>query len=173
MPVAALRAKTEVDVSPYTIPSATATPSGPGPVASGTFTWYSHFSRPVARASAYTLASWSCTYTTPPLTTGAAVSEPAYDTPAAAWPASLNAQASRSRDTFADEITEPGATLVLASCPFGYGHCPEGGVAPGDLVVSGAVLPPPAAPSMPTEIEQGRREEQAPSPRPGPLLGGM
>ena len=44
--------KTVVDVSPYTAPPATATPSGPGPLFSGTFTWYSHFSLPVASASA-------------------------------------------------------------------------------------------------------------------------
>jgi hypothetical protein len=31
-------------------------------------------------------------------------------------------QASLSCDTFADEITEPGATLVLPRSPFGYGH---------------------------------------------------
>ena len=120
------------------------------------FTSYSHFSLPVASASAYTLASWSCRYTTPPVTTGAAVNEPAYDTAAAASPASSNAQVSRSCDTFADEITEPGASLVLASSPFGYGHCPEGDAVPGNLVVSEAALlpPPPAAAGIVTEARR-------------------
>ncbi len=34
---------------------------------------------------------------------------------------------------------------MLASSPFGYGHCPDGGAAPGDLVVNGARLLAPAA----------------------------
>ena len=152
LPVAALRAKTELDVSPYTVPSVIATPSGPGPLASGTSTWYSHFSLPVASASAYTLASWSCRYTTPSCTTGAAVSEPT-ETPAAALPVSLNAQASRSCDTFADEIAEPGASLVLARSPFGYGHDPVGAAAPGNTLVTGGpgLLPPDGAATMVTQ----------------------
>ena len=56
----------------------------------------------------------------------------------------MNDQASRSCDTFADEITEPGATLVLARLPFGYGHCPEGAVAPKKVMVAGVVFLPPA-----------------------------
>ncbi len=51
-PVDPLSAKTELGVSPYTTPPATATPSGPGPVASGTLTWCSHRSLPVASAIA-------------------------------------------------------------------------------------------------------------------------
>ena len=141
MPVAAFSANTEVDESPYTVPSATATPSGPGPLFSGRLTWYSHFSLPVASASAYTLASSSCRYTTPPCTTGGAVSEPIPATPAAAVPVSLNAQASRSPDTFAAEIAESGAFLVLARSPFGYGHDPAGAAAPGNVVLAGAGLP--------------------------------
>ncbi len=110
----------------------------------------------MASVRAYTLASWSWRYTTPLDTTGAAVSEPEYDTPAAAVPASLNAQASRSVDTFADEITEPGASLVLARLPFGYGHCPEGGAAPGKSVVTGVELlsPPVAGGSVVTETRR-------------------
>src|SRR5580704_303745 len=142
-PVAALSANTEVDESPYTVPSATAPPSGPGPLFSGMFTWYSHFSLPVARASAYTLASSSCRYTTPSCTTGGAVSEPIPETLAAAVPASLNAQASRRPDTFAAEIAEPGTSLALAISPFGSGHDPVGAAAPGNAVLAGAALPPP------------------------------
>ena len=96
----------------------------------------------MASASAYTLASSSCRYTTPSCTTGAAVSEPILETPAAAVPDSLNAHASRSADTFADEIAEPGASLVLARSPFGYGHDPDGAAAPGNAVLAGAGLPP-------------------------------
>ena len=58
-------------------------------------------------------------YTAPPCTTGPAVSDPVPARPAAGVPVSLNAQASCSRATFADEIVEPGATLVLARSPFG------------------------------------------------------
>ena len=67
------------------------------------------------------------------------------ETPAAARPASLNVQASRSPDTFAAEIAEPGAFLVLAMSPFGYGHDPEGAAAPGNVVLTGAGLPLPQA----------------------------
>ena len=155
LPVAAFSANTEVDVSPYTTPAATATPSGPGPLFSGTFTWYSHFSLPVASASAYTLASWSCRYTTPSCTTGGAVSEPSPATPAAAVPVSLNAHASRSPDTFAAEIAESGASLVLARSPFGYGHDPDGAAAPGNAVLTGAgLLPLHAAASTVTETSR-------------------
>ncbi len=52
LPVRALSAKTVAEVSPYTTPPETATPSGPGPLFSGTPTWYSHSSFPVARRSA-------------------------------------------------------------------------------------------------------------------------
>ena len=56
----------------------------------------------------------------------------------AALPASLNVHASRSPDTFAAEITESGATRVLPISPFGYGHDPDGGAAPGNAEVTGA-----------------------------------
>ena len=121
----------------------------------------------MASASAYTLASSSCRYTTPRWTTGGAVSEPVAETPAAAGPASLNVQASRSPDTFAAEIAEPGASLVLAMSPFGYGHDPEGAAAPGNVVLTGAglLLPQPAAASTVTEtnIISGR-DIRAPRP---------
>ena len=64
--------------------------------------------------------------------------EPTPVRPAAAWPASLNVHASRSPDTFAAEITESGATRVLPISPFGYGHDPDGGAAPGNAEVTGA-----------------------------------
>src|ERR1700759_3672949 len=102
------------------------------------FAWYSQRSWPVARATAYTLAYRSCRYTVPPATTGAAASEPRCATPPAAVPASLNVHASRSRDTLADEIPEPAASLVLARSPFGYGDDPAGVAAPADLTVVGA-----------------------------------
>jgi hypothetical protein len=88
------------------------------------------------------LASSSCRYTTPSCTTGGAVSEPIPETPAAAVPASLNAQASRRPSTFAAEIAEPGTSLVLAMPPFGSGHDPVGAAAPGNAVLAGAALPP-------------------------------
>jgi hypothetical protein len=59
--------------------------------------------------------------------------------------ASLTAQASRSLDTFAAEITEPGASLVLPMSAFGYGHDPAGAAAPGNVVRTGAALAPPHA----------------------------
>ena len=105
-------------------------------------TGYSHFSLPVASASAYTLASSSCRYTTPSCTTGGAVSEPMPETPAAAGPASLNVQASRRPDTFAAEIAESGTSLVLARPPSGSGHDPAGTAAPGNVVLAGAGLLP-------------------------------
>jgi len=40
----------------------------------------------------------------------------------------------------AEEITEPGACRVLARSAFGYGHEPDGGVAPGFVVVAGFAL---------------------------------
>ena len=138
-PVAALSAKAAVDVSPYTTPSATATPSGPGPVFSGMFTGYSHFSFPVASEIAYTLAYRSCMYTTPSTTTGAAASEPAPFTrsPRAAGqlerPRLLAAGA-----TLAAVIVEPVASRVLARSPFGYGHDPDGRAAPANVLVAGA-----------------------------------
>ena len=111
-------------------------------------------------------------YTTPSDTTGAAVSEPEYDTPAAALPVSSNDQASLSCDTLADEITEPGATLVLARSPFGYGHCPEGAVAPGKVVVNGVGLLPlrplrPAWSPRRAEPPEGPSALQAARPMPG------
>ncbi len=130
LPVAAFSAKTVSDDVPYTAPPPTATPSGPGPLFSAMPTRYSHFSLPVASASAYTLAYWSWMYTTPSWTTGGAVSDPVYETPAAAGPVSLNAHASRRPDTLAAEITESGATLVLAMSASGYGHDPDGAAAP-------------------------------------------
>ena len=133
-----MSANTAVDVSPYTRPSATATPLGPGPVFSGVFTWYSHFSLPVARDIAYTLAYRSCMYTTPSATTGFAASEPAPCRFAAPWPVSLNVHASLSWDTFAAEIVEPVASLVLARSPFGYGQDPDGAAAPANVLVTGA-----------------------------------
>jgi hypothetical protein len=87
------------------------------------------------------LPSWSCKYTTPPRTTGGAVSAPRLWTPAAAVPVSLNAHASRSPDTFAAEITASGAFLVLARSPFGSGHDPDGAAAPANAVLTGAGLP--------------------------------
>jgi hypothetical protein len=45
-------------------------------------------------------------------------------------------------DTFAAEIAESGAFLVLAMSPFGYGHDPVGAAAPGKAVLTGAGLPP-------------------------------
>ena len=48
-------------------------------------------------------------------------------------------------DTFAAEIAESGASLVLAMSPFGYGHDPLGAAAPGKAVLAGAALPPPHA----------------------------
>jgi hypothetical protein len=53
----------------------------------------------------------------------------------------LNAQASRRLDTFAAEIAEPGASLVLPMSPFGYGHDPPGAAAPANAVLTGAGLP--------------------------------
>jgi len=58
-------------------------------------------------------------YTTPSTTTGAAANEPVTPTPAAALPVSLKLHASRSCDTFAEEIVEPAASRVLARSPFG------------------------------------------------------
>ena len=116
--MAAGRAKTDVGVSPYTLPSATATPLGPGPLRSGALHRYSHSSFPEASASAYTLESRSCRYTTPPCTIGAAANEPDPPTPAAALPVSLNVQAGLSLDTSADEIVECGATRVFARSAF-------------------------------------------------------
>src|SRR5271169_5792599 len=43
LPVRAFSAKTDVGEIPYTVPSATETPSGPGPVFIGVLSWYSHF----------------------------------------------------------------------------------------------------------------------------------
>ena len=89
-------------------------------------------------------------------------------------PASLKAQASRSPDTFDDEITDPGASLVLARSPFGYGHCPEGEVAPGNVVVTGAeLLPPPVvAGSVVTETSRAAgRNNRAPSDQAGSRVG--
>src|ERR1022692_1291712 len=59
LPVRALSAKTVVGETPYTVRPTTATPSGPGPVFIGGLSSYSHFSLPVASASAYTFASRS------------------------------------------------------------------------------------------------------------------
>src|SRR3954463_1091383 len=88
-------------------------------------------------------------YTTPSTTTGAAASEPVAPTPAAAWPASLKLHASRSRDTFAEEIIEPAASRVLARSPFGYGHDPDAVGAPLKTVVAGrAVVPLHAASTL-------------------------
>jgi hypothetical protein len=133
-PVAAFSAKAAVDVSPYTTPLATATPSGPGPDFSGMFTWYSHVSCPVASEIAYTLASRSCMYTVPFTTTGAAANEPAPDTPFAAVPVSLNVHASFSWETFADEICAPVTSLVLARFPLGSAHDPAGRAAPANAL---------------------------------------
>jgi hypothetical protein len=59
VPVRACSAKAVAGEIPYTVPPATATPSGPGPLFIGVLSWYSHFSVPVASASAYTFASRS------------------------------------------------------------------------------------------------------------------
>ena len=167
----AFRANTEVDVSPYTVPLATATPSGPGPLFSGTLARYSHISLPVASASVYTLASSSCMYTTPPCTTGPAVNAPTPGTPAAAVPDSLNAHASRSVDTFADEMTEPGASRVLARLPLGYGHCPEGDAVGGRLVATGAALALPAPGTAISMVSDAKRAaERQTHPSIGPRL---
>src|SRR3984957_15147285 len=107
LPVRALSAKTVVGEIPYTVPSATATPSGPGPVFIGVSSLYSHFSLPVASASAYTFASRSWIYTTPFTTIGFAARAPSGPTPAAAGPVMWNVQACLSPDTFADVIVEP------------------------------------------------------------------
>jgi hypothetical protein len=61
----------------------------------------------------------------------------------------LNVHASRSLDTFAAEITEPGATRVLPMSPFGYGHAPDGVAAPATVVVE---LPEPADPPVLAEL---------------------
>ena len=53
-------------------------------------------------------------------------------------PVSWNVHASRSVPTFAAEIREPTASLVLARSPFGYGHDPAGFVAPANVLVTGA-----------------------------------
>src|SRR5580693_1857364 len=50
-----------------------------------------------------------------------------------------NVQASRSCDTFAEEITEPGACRVLARSAFGSGHDPDGGAALRLVVVADCV----------------------------------
>jgi hypothetical protein len=65
----------------------------------------------------------------------------------------LNVQAGLSLDTFANEIAEPGATLVFATSAFEYGHEPEAPAVEADRVVRAvlqvgvaAVLPlPPQA----------------------------
>jgi hypothetical protein len=51
---------------------------------------------------------------------------------------SLNAHASLSRDTLADVIVEPVATLVLARSPFGYSQDPDGAAASANVLVTGA-----------------------------------
>jgi len=62
----------------------------------------------------------------------------------------LNVQASRSRDTFADEIAEPAASRVLARSPFGYGHDPFGAAAPRKSLVAGVGgADPPKPPRTP------------------------
>ncbi len=128
-------------------------------------TGYSQRSFPVAREIAYTLAYRSCRYTTPFTTTGAAASDPAYLTPVAAVPASLNVHASRSVPTFAAEIRDPAASRVLARSPFGYAHDPAGRAAPANVLlagaggVGGAELHPAAitaAPAMPARPEVAR-----------------
>jgi hypothetical protein len=47
-----------------------------------------------------------------------------------------NVQACWSLATLADEITEPGASRLLATSAFGYGHDPDGGAASGLVVVA-------------------------------------
>jgi hypothetical protein len=65
----------------------------------------------------------------------------------------LNVHASRSPDTFADEIVESGAFLVLAMSAFGYGHDPTGTAASGNDVVTGAGrLAPDAAGTTATKM---------------------
>jgi hypothetical protein len=64
----------------------------------------------------------------------------------------LNVHASRSPDTFAADMVESGASLVLAMSPFGYGHDPDGTAAPGNASVAGArVLPLHAAATTATQ----------------------
>src|ERR1035441_9214756 len=60
-PVRAFSAKTVVGETPYTVPPATAPPSGPGRVFMVVVSSFSHFSLPVPSASAYTFASRSWT----------------------------------------------------------------------------------------------------------------
>jgi hypothetical protein len=75
------------------------------------------------------------------------------DTPAAAVPLSLNVQAFRRLATFADEIVDPAATLVLDKLPLGCVQDPAGVaalvfrvVAPGDpLLLHAATVKPTAA----------------------------
>jgi hypothetical protein len=67
----------------------------------------------------------------------------------------VNVHASRSSDTFADEIVESGAFLVLAISAFGNGHDPSGTVAPGNAVVLGAgLLAPDAAGTTATKTSE-------------------
>jgi hypothetical protein len=70
-------------------------------------------------------------------TTGDMASAP---TPASGLLVIRNVQACWSFATLADEMTESGACRVLARSAFGYGHEPDGGVAPGFVVVAGFVL---------------------------------
>src|ERR1700729_4258761 len=60
-------------------------------------------------------------------------------TPPSGLLAIRNVQASCSCETFAAEITEPGACRVLARSAFGSGHDPDGGVALGFVVVAECV----------------------------------
>ncbi len=83
------------------------------------------------------MASRSCRYTVPPVTTGLAASAPAPCTPAAAVPVMWNDHASRSEATFAAEITDPAASRVLPPSPFGYAHVPDGVAAPANPLVDG------------------------------------
>jgi hypothetical protein len=52
-------------------------------------------------------------------------------------PARRNAHASRSDDTFVEEIVVPAATRVLARSPFGYAQVPLGVDAPVKVLVVG------------------------------------
>src|SRR4051794_40372737 len=72
-PVAASRANALASVAPYTRFPPTASPFGPGFRAPKS---RRHSSRPDFRSSAKTLLRMSCTYTTPPCTTGVAVNAP-------------------------------------------------------------------------------------------------